>query len=523
MDRWSLEKRKDDFMRGIDVEEQRRRLDSFQVNLRMQKRHETQQKRRFRSLTVMATTPVYSEALLAAYPSLGDTAEPYELKVSLMHQLLASPQYQLDTLLALRKLLSGVSDVTGYKPIVEAGIVALLVSFLDWSYSSEIVREAAWCLANLAALAPSCVNAIIEAGGVLALFSVTDLRLNKISEMTLLALGNICGDCIEYRDKLVSLGFVDLLCSFSARAREIDLGVLRTVAWSMTTVTRGKPGIGLAYVKMLADQLKCLLPTIKDKEVRTDLVWTAANLCDGGQDAITEIIDRGLVRVVLHTLRKSKLKKRIQAALRVVGNISTGTELQAQHLLNEGVLDDLKIFMNKNESWAFKEVLWIISNIAAGTRAQAAAIAEHSIIYCCHEALTSNDLAARKEASYVFKNLAARGSMGTIMKLANQGVVMKLTRALTSHDTATVRNLLELTEKLLEAGAFEVKPIHNTRNFIAEVMDETGLVKVIETLQQHTHPRIYELTTRILVSYFDAVQVHPEELSVEVPSVFAFS
>lgn len=526
MDRWSLEKRKDDFMRGIDVEDQRRRLDDFAVSLRVKKRQESQQKRRYYCETPGPQTQIFSTALLTAYPSLADLSEPFESKMKLIHQLLLTPAYLLDALIALRKLLSE-TQLTEHSQFIDNGTIPVLVSCLDWNCGSEVVKEAAWCLANLAAISSGCVKAILEANGVMALFSVTDPRLNMTNEMTLLALGNICGDASEYRTTLVALGFIDLLCLFCSKFEEIELGVLRVVSWGLSNISKGKPSLGVVHVKPIAEQCKVLLHAVRDKEVRTNLVWTVSNLCHGGEDSINEIIKLGFARDIFNYLRKSKLKKRIQACLRAIGNISTGNELQTQHLVSEGLFDELKIFLDKNQNWALREVLWILSNVAAGTRKQVGTLVDHPIIYCCHMALLSNDPGVCKEASYVFRNISSVGSSSQIMKLSSQGIIMKLAQAISPNDSITLRvrpmqNLLELAEKLLVAGAEEIKPCHNTRNFIAELMEETGIVRKIEALQRHSNPRIYELILKILLTHFDAKE-DPDHMQMDVPRVFAFS
>jgi hypothetical protein len=528
MDRWDIQKRKDEFMRGIDVEDQRRRLDNFAVNLRTQKRHEFQQKRRYHSLTVITTSDLFSDALLKAFPSLGDTSEPYELKLRLILQLLQTPQYQLDALIGLRKVLCRDTDVTVYGPLLDLGLVMILTGFLDWKFHSLVVREAAWCLANIAALTHDCVAAIIEAKGILALMSVTNITLGSINEVTLLALGNIVGDCVNYRDMVLNLGFTEMLCDFASQAASIDLGVLRTVSWCMSNVAKGHPQIDLNYVRMLTIQAKFLLDSVRDKRVKSDVMWCLANISEHGSAAIQEIIDRGLVKHVLTTLRKSKSKIRLSGAVRVLGNLSTGSELQTQHLLNDGMLDDLRIFLNKGHYWSLVEVMWSLSNVAAGSRGQIGALLSHPIMCSVHETFNSTDIRTRKETSYIYSNIARLGSMKQVLKLVHQGVINKLPLALSTTCAVTVcvrpkQNTLVLINSLLEAGADEVKPIHRTRNFVRELLEESGVVKQLEGLQHHNNRRVYELASEILIRHYDAETVQPEEFAAEVPSVFAFS
>ena len=60
----------------------------------------------------------------------------------------------------------------------------------------------------------------------------------------------------------------------------------------------------------------------------------------------------------------------VSAALRAIGNIVTGDDLQTQVVLGCSVLPSLLHLLSNSKETIRKEVCWTISNITAGNRAQ---------------------------------------------------------------------------------------------------------------------------------------------------------
>jgi hypothetical protein len=527
MDLCQLERRREDFMRGVVVVEQRRRLETFATNLRKQKRHEFQQKRRYNSPSAIKRSQTFSDALLDSFPQLDDPTEDYEAKLRLMSHLLTTPQYQVDALVALRKLTSQADDKAMHEPVLKLGFVTLLVGLLKRSSSLEVVTEAAGSLGNLAELTHACVDAIVEANAIPALMSVVTLQPVKPNEVILAALGNIAKDSVKHRDTLIRFGFIEMLCDFARQVPSLDPEALRSLAWCMGNISEGRPGIGLAYVRMLAEQAVSLLAKVRDKEVRTDVMFCLSHLADTGSRAVDELLRLDVSSMALMHLRKSKIKQRLQAVLRLVGNIATGTVAQSQRLLDDGLLDELKLFLSKGPLWALSDVMWSLSNIAAGSPEQSEELLKHPIMQDVHETLSYTDTKARKEASYIYKNIALKCCPAKLLDLASQGILLRLEQALRTPcafalNVSSTQNLLVLIDKLLGAAA-AITSGDKSSNFIADLMEETGVVRMIEALQRHSNTTVYALSSEILARYFEGVPVQEAELPVEAPSEFVFS
>ena len=62
-------------------------------------------------------------------------------------------------------------------------------------------------------------------------------------------------------------------------------------------------------------------------------------------------------------------------ALRAIGNIVTGNDVQTQQVIDNGALPYLKKLFDHTKSQIVKEAAWAVSNIAAGNANQIQVIA----------------------------------------------------------------------------------------------------------------------------------------------------
>jgi importin subunit alpha-6/7 len=74
----------------------------------------------------------------------------------------------------------------------------------------------------------------------------------------------------------------------------------------------------------------------------------------------------------------------VSAALRAVGNIVTGDDVQTQTVLNSGVLEPLKLLLTRPDvkEAIRKEACWTLSNITAGNRQQIQVISTWNLFSC---------------------------------------------------------------------------------------------------------------------------------------------
>ena len=97
----------------------------------------------------------------------------------------------------------------------------------------------------------------------------------------------------------------------------------------------------------------------------TDACWALSYLSDGPNDKIQAVIEAGVCRRLVELLAHASPKVQTPA-LRAVGNLVTGDDLQTQVVLNFGVLPKLLALLSSPRRAIRKEACWTTSNITAG-------------------------------------------------------------------------------------------------------------------------------------------------------------
>ncbi len=106
-----------------------------------------------------------------------------------------------------------------------------------------------------------------------------------------------------------------------------------------------------------------------DTKLLTDSCWTLYYLTDGGGERLphllgTPVVPR-LVELLLHPEQAISIP-----SLRILGNITTGTDEETQIVMKAGILGGLKQLLASPIKSLRKEACWVLSNIAAGTSGQ---------------------------------------------------------------------------------------------------------------------------------------------------------
>lgn len=120
------------------------------------------------------------------------------------------------------------------------------------------------------------------------------------------------------------------------------------------------------------------LPTVakllyhEDISVLSDSLWCVAHLADGPNDKIQRVIDGGFCRRLPQLLLQVTETDIVIPALRAVGNILTGADMQTQVMINCSVLPALQGLLRSCYMFdnIVKNACWAISNITAGNRVQ---------------------------------------------------------------------------------------------------------------------------------------------------------
>ena len=393
--RSSNDERKTQYKKGVSVEDGRRRRQDTSVQIRKSKRQEQMKKRR--NMNMNAQSDATSNESSGS-ESGGQNANPKNEKNKVAKQICFKVFGNLECHIKnlnqiakavkstdfhakyagiryVRKLLSVQNDPP-VEPILSAGLVPFLIEAIQQQQMIEMVFEAAWALTNIASTQYTSV--IVESGACQPMINLLCSYNAEVREQAAWCLGNVAGDCTQYRDMLLEND--NALKNIVLNLKEPgNISLLRNVTWCLSNFCRGKPQPSLAKVKPAIPVLLHLIQNSNDMEVMTDALWAMSYLSDGNDDRINACVEANVTPAVVANLSHAEVKI-VTPALRVVGNLVSGNEHATQTVLEAGALPALHGLLDHPKKGIRKEACWAISNITAGTAEQIETVLSFSSI-----------------------------------------------------------------------------------------------------------------------------------------------
>jgi len=322
-----------------------------------------------------------------------------------------------------------------------------------------------------------------------------------VKEQAVWAIGNIAGDKLPCRDYLLHLGAMQLLMDVTKT--DVKLPLRRNAVWAMSNLCRGKPvppfEAILPAIPVFAELLKD-----EDETVVSDACWAISYISDEEDDRkMQSILKRGVAQSIV-VLLGSKNPIVQTPALRVMGNIVTGSDFQTQLLISAGCLPVLKALLDdpatkKNTK---REVCWTLSNITAGSKTQIAAVIEASVADSLIYHMKESDFDICKEAAWAIANATSSASPEQITKLVQKGCIEPLCQLVRAPDIRVVSVSLEGIDNILKNGE-NLKAHNNHINPFVQVIEHTNSVGYLEELLEHPNMPIYDKAKSILSTYFN--------------------
>jgi hypothetical protein len=99
--------------------------------------------------------------------------------------------------------------------------------------------------------------------------------------------------------------------------------------------------------------------------LRVDALWGLTFITDCSDDHIQTIIDAGILPGFFELLLSHHEQVQL-ASMRLLGNITTGSNEQTDHLISRGLLTRIRPLLSSRSSAIRRTTLWCLSNIAAG-------------------------------------------------------------------------------------------------------------------------------------------------------------
>jgi len=489
--------RRREFKKGIDGDDSRRKREDQRLQLRKKDREAQLQKRR------MLGNNGQSGIQLTEDPHVQEKLK--DLPKLLAEVNCQDPDKQYEATVSFRKLLS-IERNPPIQEVIGCGVIPRLVQLLKTESHPKLQFEAAWALTNIASGTSQHTEVVINNGAIPVFVKLLSSPNDEVREQAVWALGNIAGDSPKCRDMVLQCGALEPLCGLCNPNSKLTL--LRNATWTLSNFCRGKPQPAFEHVQPALPVLAGLLHA-QDDEVLTDACWAFSYLSDDSgpqNEKIQEVIKSGAVKqlVALMGHPSSSVK---HPALRTIGNIVTGDDLQTQVVINHGALPRFLLLMSNQKKGIRKETCWAISNLTAGNVEQIEAVIQGNLMPPLIQLMREADFDTKKEASWAISNATSGGNEAQIRYLVHQGCIPPLCDLFACTNAKIQMVCLEGIENILRVGLNDA-PNFNGVNKYAEFVEQCNGLDKLEQIQEQeqVEVEVYEKAVHIVKTYFDGAE-----------------
>ena len=477
-----LEARRRDFKKVVDSADARRRREGETVQIRKLEKEEQMQRRRRISDEFHATENFTIENL----PDLASA-------------LLADEIFAVSRgLRGIRRLLS----VQNVPPVAQVraipGVLNRLCEILKLDAQPDLQFESSWALTNIASGKSEDTAAVVELGALPVFLNHLILPDPRVREQAIWALGNIAGDCADFRDSIVSAGAAERICEIIQKSESEQL--TETAVWALSNFCRGKPFCSVDAMLVIIPTLFAILSEgAVTAKTTADALWSLSYLCDGPPDRAMKVVraESEILFRAVHFLQNTNLSIQ-SAAMRAVGNLTSGSSEVTKKLVI--ALPAIRELFRSSKKSIRKEAVWAVSNFLADSPAMITAVAEHEFFPILREmAAAGGDSDIKREVAWCYCNAANAARADQIRWLWEEGdVLAAISHLLTARDTKTVKTALEAIRVIFTACRVSGQLAAATLRF--ELAD--GLAK-LEDLQEDESQEIYDAARFILCEFFE--------------------
>jgi len=250
------------------------------------------------------------------------------------------------------------------------------------------------------------------------------------------------------------------------------------------------------------DVIEKLAPTLAvmifhpDTSVVCDVCWALAYISDGAEDRIALVLRIGVLDRLIQLASGNDLTL-IPPAIRCLGNIVTGDDLQTQMVIDHGVLQVLPMVFATNKNALTREGCWLISNICAGRSDQIQAVLDSGIIPTIIKLLERGEFRTQLESAWAIYNICTGGTIEQAYFLLQNGALPSMCNFLKSKEPKALSLALDALGMMLE-----IANKMGTLDAATTIVEEVGGLDLIEQSQNHENEDIYHKALHLVEKYF---------------------
>lgn len=223
---------------------------------------------------------------------------------------------------------------------------------------------------------------------------------------------------------------------------------------------------------------------------------------EGDNERVAAVCNVGVIPKTVKLLLKTKNERIAELAFKLCGNIALGSCEKIEILLEHGFLNILSNNIESRTKRRRKETCWVICNIAA-EKVLLEKLFQSDILTKTISVMQKDDLEVRIEATHIIKNVLDNCDNEQLEQLMKRDLIGILLRNSEMHNPVALidvsldvlRKILHHGNTLLEAGS------HKLNVYTKQIFEINGNV-VLEKLQKHSNPTIYDKIVKLFDDYF---------------------
>ncbi|KAH8336153.1 hypothetical protein KR074_004233, partial [Drosophila pseudoananassae] len=380
--------------------------------------------------------------------------------------------------------------------MIQHGLLPCCVDFLKRNHNPKLQLEAAWTLTNITSGNTEQTMAVVNSGAVPCLMALLRSESTEVVEQAIWVLSNISGDGPECRDLLNGLNIIDHIMPLLEVKGPVTYN--RNLTWMISILCRSEmDSTSFAQICRFLPHLIGQLCNPLEVDILSNTIWAFTYLTDCSYHQTQVVLQTGALPWIVARLSIETHISILLPTLRCVGNVIAKSEEFANYAISVGCLPNLRKMLKHQKLMVIKRTACIFTQLSYKQN-HIQAMLDAKIYTQLEKILSQGDFRIQREVALCICNTLTFGTPHQIIATVDgNGIFLPLIKQLDTHDTKTLIYVLTaidkmfiLADNLKETSSFSYK------------FEELGGLDKLERLQKHYNESIYEISLRLIVTYY---------------------